>query len=147
MTLRIAGPPRRRGIGKIDKRLLRSRALRLLCEIDCAESELSLTILSDDEIAELNQRYRERAGPTDVLAFSLLEGEGVRYRGAMLGDVVIGIETAERQARRGRRTLDDEVARLLVHGTLHLIGFDHVRESDARVMRAAERRLWKRLRD
>ena len=146
MTLRILGPPRRRGIPRPDKRLLRSRAIRLLREIDCASSELSLNLMSDVEIARLNERYRHKQGPTDVLAFSLLEGEGAEYRGVLLGDVVVGIETAERQARRGRRTLDDELARLVIHGTLHLIGYDHVRDCDARVMRAEERRLWRFLR-
>ena len=55
--------------------------------------------------------------------------------------MVIGIETADRQALAARRTLDDEVARLLIHGTLHLLGYDHVRRRDARVMRGEERRL------
>ncbi len=147
MTLRISGPPRRRGIPRPDKRLLRSRTTRLLREIDCASSELSLGLVLDVEIAELNESYRRKKGPTDVLAFSLLEGEGTEYRGTMLGDVVVGIETAARQARKGRRTLDDELARLVIHGTLHLIGYDHIRDSDARIMRAEERRLWRRLRE
>ena len=146
MTLHISGPPRRRGIGKLDKRLLRSRAIRLLREIDQTGSELSLSFVADCEIAGLNRRYRKKTGATDVLAFSLLEGEGASYRGEMLGDVVIGIETAERQARRGRRSLDDEVARLLIHGALHLIGYDHLRDDDARAMRAEERRIWRLLR-
>ncbi len=147
MTLRISGPPRRRGIPRPDKRLLRRRATRLLREIDRASSELSLNLVPDGEIAKLNESYRRKKGPTDVLAFSLLEGEGAEFRGELLGDVVVGIETAERQARRGRRTLDDELARLVIHGTLHLIGYDHVRDCDARVMRAEERRLWRFLRE
>ena len=147
MTLRITGPPRRQGIPRPNTRLLRSRATRLVRHIDCASSELSLSLVPDGEIAKLNESYRNRKGPTDVLAFSLLEGEGAEYRGKLLGDVVVGIETAERQARRSRRNLDDELARLVIHGTLHLIGYDHVRASDARIMRAEERRLWRRLRE
>ena len=81
-----------------------------------------------------------------MLAFSLLEGAHAERRGALLGDVVIGLETAARQARARRRTLDDEVARLLVHGALHLVGYDHVRRADARVMREQERRVWRALR-
>lgn len=146
MTLRISGPPRRRGIPRPDKRLLRARTTRLLREIDCSASELSISLVPDTEIATLNESYRRKKGPTDVLAFSLLEGEGAAYRGELLGDVVVGIETAERQARRLRRSLDDELARLVIHGTLHLIGYDHVRDSDARVMHAEERRLWRCLR-
>ena len=147
MTIHISGPPRRRGIPRPDKRLLRARTKRLLREIDCASSELSLSLMPDCEIAELNESFRSEQGPTDVLAFSLLEGEGARYRGELLGDVVVGIDAAARQARRGRRTLDDELARLVIHGTLHLIGYDHIRDSDARIMRAEERRLWRRLRE
>ena len=81
-----------------------------------------------------------------MLAFSLLEGAHADRRGALLGDVVIGIETAARQARARRRTLDDEVARLLVHGALHLVGYDHLRSAEARRMRAQERRVWRALR-
>jgi probable rRNA maturation factor len=58
---------------------------------------------------------------------------------------VSGIETAAGLARPRRRTLDDEVARLLVHGALHLIGYDHVRSAEARIMRAQERRVWRAL--
>lgn len=63
----------------------------------------------------------------------------------LLGDVVISIESAARQARRGRRTLDDECLRLLIHGVLHLLGHDHERDEEARRMRAEERRLWRRV--
>jgi rRNA maturation RNase YbeY len=97
-------------------------------------------------MAALNLRYRGRSRPTDVLSFSLLEGAHSDRRGALLGDVVIGIEIAARQARARRRTLDDEVARLLVHGALHLVGYDHARAAEARIMRAQERRVWRALR-
>jgi rRNA maturation RNase YbeY len=108
-------------------------------ELDAAE--LSVTLLDDAAIAGLNARWRNRSTPTDVLSFSMLEGEGSEFRGDLLGDVVIGIETASRNARRHRRSLDDEIGRLLVHGLLHLLGFDHEREAEARAMRAEERRL------
>ncbi len=80
-----------------------------------------------------------------MLAFSLLEGKHAAYRGALLGEVVLGVEAAASQARRARRSLDDELARLLLHGVLHLLGYDHQRASDARAMRAEERRLWREL--
>ena len=143
MTTSISGPPRTRGLPRPARRLLRRRADRLLHEIGRGDSELSLSIVRELEIADWNERVRHKERPTDVLAFSLLEGEGADFRGALLGDVVIGIETAVRQARRGRRTLDDEVARLLIHGTLHLVGYDHVEDDEARGMRAEERRLWR----
>jgi probable rRNA maturation factor len=80
-------------------------------------------------------------GPTDVLAFAMREGEGAPHSGRLLGDVVISIETAKRQARRAHRGLDAELERLLVHGTLHLLGHDHHEAAEARRMRAEERRL------
>jgi rRNA maturation RNase YbeY len=148
VTVRITGTARRRGLPAVDRRLLRSRAARLLRELSGdagavpSGSELSIVLADDPEISALNARFRRRKGPTDVLSFSLLEGEHADYRGALLGDVVIGIEAAARQARARRRSLDDEVARLLIHGTLHLLGYDHERSEQARQMRAEERRLW-----
>ena len=147
MTVRLAGPSRRRGLPGVDRRLLRSRAVRLLRELSLSRAELSIHLSDDEEIAGLNETWRGRASPTDVLAFPLLEGDYVDRRGALLGDVVIGLETAARQARSRRRSLDEEVGRLLVHGTLHLIGHDHVRADDARRMRSQERRLWRAIRE
>jgi len=96
-------------------------------------------------MGELNAAHRGKAGPTDVLSFSLVEGAHAEHRGALLGDVVIDVEQAARQARRARRTLDDELAKLLIHGVLHLVGHDHEADDEARRMRAEERRLWRAL--
>jgi probable rRNA maturation factor len=146
MSVRLSGPAARSGLPRVDRVLLRRRARRILEALACEDAELSITLVDDAAIAALNQRHRGRPRPTDVLAFSLLEGAHAERRGALLGDVVIGLETAARQARARRRTLDDEVARLLVHGALHLVGYDHLRSADARVMRAQERRVWRALR-
>src|SRR5262245_11713895 len=140
MTVRLSG--RRAGV---DRRRLRQRAVRMLRELGCARAELSIALVDDAAIAELNERYRGRSGATDVLSFSLLEGAHAERRGALLGDVVVSLDTAAVQARRARRTLDDEVLRLLIHGTLHLLGHDHERSDEARRMRAEERRVWKAL--
>jgi probable rRNA maturation factor len=140
MTVRLSG--RRAGV---DRRRLRRQAVRMLRELGCARSELSIALVDDTEIAELNERYRGRPGATDVLSFSLLEGAHAERRGALLGDVVVSLDTAAVQARRARRTLDDEVLRLLIHGTLHLLGHDHERGGEARRMRTEERRVWKAL--
>jgi probable rRNA maturation factor len=146
MTVRLAAPPRRRDLPTVDRRLLRARARRLLAELCQERSELSVALVDDAEMARLNASWRGVQAPTDVLAFSLLEGAQSGWRGPLLGDVVIGVETAARQARRARRRLDDELARLLIHGTLHLLGYDHERAAETRVMRAEERRLWRNLR-
>jgi rRNA maturation RNase YbeY len=146
VSVRLRVPAARAGLPRIDRGLLRRRARRILAALDRDPAELSISLVDDAEIAALNRRYRGRSRPTDVLAFSLLEGAHADRRGALLGDVVIGIETAARQARARRRTLDDEVARLLVHGALHLVGYDHAHAADARIMRAQERRVWRSIR-
>jgi len=138
MSVRLTG---RRGLPRVDRRLLRSRARRILRALDHSAAEISVTLVDDTAMATLNARYRGIEGPTDVLSFSLVEGDHAERRGAMLGDVVVSLETADRQARRARRLLDDEVLRLLIHGTLHLLGYDHEDPVDGRRMRAAERRV------
>ncbi len=145
MSVRLSGPPPRARGSRLDTRLLCRRAQRVLCSLECAGSELSLSLADDREIAELNRRYRGIAGPTDVLSFSLLEGDCAEHRGRLLGDVVIGIETAAHQARERHCGLDALVARLLIHGVLHLLGHDHEEPDAARVMRAEERRIWRAL--
>jgi probable rRNA maturation factor len=146
VTVRLTVPPQSRQLPRIDPRLLRSRAARALREVGQANSELSIAIVLDDEIAALNSEHRGERSATDVLSFSLLEGEHSDQRGKLLGDVVIGIETAARQARAAHRGLDAEVARLLIHGILHLIGWDHEESAEAKLMRAEERRLWRAIR-
>jgi probable rRNA maturation factor len=78
-----------------------------------------------------------------VLSFSLVEGDYSDHRGDLLGDVVISVETAARQASERHRGLDEIVTRLLIHGVLHLIGYDHEAEDEARRMQAEERRVWR----
>src|SRR5271169_5212713 len=115
-----------------------------------ADCELSLTLTSDRAIRKLNREYRGIDAPTDVLSFSQIEQAGappdprsVKNRpGLPVGDVVISIDTALRQAREYRVTPSSRLRRLLVHGFLHLIGYDHERSpSDARRMFARERKL------
>ena len=143
MSVCLSAPRARRGTPPVDRVLLRRRARRALGALDHACSELSLSLVPDDEMTQLNAAHRGIAAPTDVLSFSLLEGAAAAHRGALLGDVVIALGVAQRQARRGRRSLDDELARLLIHGVLHLVGHDHARPHEALAMRREERRLWR----
>ncbi len=143
MSVRLSGPPRRtRGLSR---RRIEAGAQALLAALDRADAELSLAFVDDATGAELNQRWRGRAGATDVLSFSLLEGAHARQRGALLGDVVIALGVAQRQARERRLTLEAECLRLLIHGVLHLLGYDHTRPAEARVMKAKERALRRKL--
>ena len=94
-------------------------------------------LTDDDTVRALNKRWRGIDAATDVLSFP------EDPRGPVLGDVVISVETAARQAAARHRGLDEEVARLVIHGLLHILGHDHEDEADAKVMRAEQRRLWK----
>ncbi len=146
MAVSLSGPPPAVRGSRVDTRLLATRARALLRGVAQVRSELSIALVDDAEIAELNHSWRGRARPTDVLSFSLLEGEHQLHRGNLLGDVVISVETAVRQAAARHRGLDEEVARLLIHGLLHLLGHDHRRSAEARLMRREERRLWREVR-
>lgn len=93
--------------------------------------EVSVVFADDAFIARLNREYRGVEGPTDVLSFALNEGEGgPGFAGPndepeMLGDVVVSVETAGRQARDAGKPPENEIGLLLIHGTLHLLGHDH----------------------
>jgi len=107
-----------------------------------SRSELSIALVDDEEIRSLNQAWRNKNRATDVLSFSLIEGDALSGGGGLMGDVVISVETAAKQARERHRGLDEEVARLVIHGLLHIVGFDHEDDHEARAMRREQRRLW-----
>ena len=121
------------------------RAVAATLEAEGAtEREVSVLLTDDVEIQGLNATYRAKDKPTDVLAFALDEGEG----GALdpsLGDVVISVERAASQARSRGVTLDAELELLAVHGTLHLLGYDHDAPDEAKLMRARTRAIRKPL--
>lgn len=106
---------------------------------------MSLLFTDDREVHGLNLDYRGVDKPTDVLAFALDEA-GPTFPHAPLGDVVISVERAAAQARARRHPLDAELELLVVHGTLHLLGYDHDEPEAARVMRNRTRQVRRRLR-
>jgi rRNA maturation RNase YbeY len=115
---------------------------RLFEGLDFHEGELSLLFTDDKRIAELNQRYLKRRGPTNVLAFPMLSGSPSHPPSGMLGDVVISVETAVLESRELGEPLQRTVDRLLIHGILHLLGYDHEGSSkQALRMRKEEDRL------
>ena len=129
---------------KVPVRGLKAKARRILRLLDLKDCELSVALVGDEEIRRLNGRYRARDEPTDVLAFPTEDPPPSGPR--LIGDVVISVEKAARQARQRRRSLDDELEVLLVHGILHNLGYDHERSpEDERTMRAMERRLRREL--
>ena len=106
------------------------------------DAEVSVLLIGDGGMRTLNRRYRGKDRTTDVLSFPLREGKFSRVQPHLLGDIVISVPAAARQAKAAGETLLNEIDRLLVHGFLHLLGYDHERgEVEARRMEARERRL------
>jgi probable rRNA maturation factor len=104
---------------------LRQEALLLLDRTGLHECELSIVLCTDDFIRPLNRDWRGKDKATDVLSFSQREGEEADEDDPVLGDVVISVETAARQAEELGHSLDLELRVLLIHGLLHLLGYDH----------------------
>jgi probable rRNA maturation factor len=122
-------------------------ARRLLYALGEEHAQLTVCLVGDAEIHRLNRDYRGKDRPTDVLAFAMREGTRAPGDEAVLGDVLISVATAARQAARHRVKTADEVRTLLIHGILHLLGYDHERGSnEARRMKRKERQLALRLR-
>ncbi|RJP84097.1 MAG: rRNA maturation RNase YbeY [Desulfobacteraceae bacterium] len=113
---------------------MQTTAQALLNALDSPDSELSIVIIDDAEMAELNQTYRNRPGPTNVLAFPMHEGDFSDINPELLGDVVISIDTTIREAAEMGLTMEQRLQFLLIHGVLHLFGFDHETDDEAEIM-------------
>jgi probable rRNA maturation factor len=108
----------------------------MLAALDRSDAELSVLLTDDRKIEALNRQYRDKARPTDVLSFHFepMGAPAPLEAGWLLGDIVISLDTAARQAQGRKRPLDEEVRWLLAHGLLHLVGYDHATAEDKRVM-------------
>jgi probable rRNA maturation factor len=136
---------------------VRRRAEKMLEHLGLEGVELSVGLVNDAAIHELNRSFRHKDKPTDVLAFPMLDvlpktpgrrgtrgaAPALREVTGLLGDVIISIETAERQARENDRPLSEELTMLLAHGLLHLLGYDHLTDAEERAMTEATRELEK----
>ena len=108
----------------------------------CPDKELSILFTDDIKIARLNNRYLGRKGPTNVLAFPMEEGPTPNFESPMLGDVVISVSTALRESKEQGEALEHTIDRLLIHGLLHLLGYDHEKSTaEAKRMEKEEKRL------
>ena len=126
---------------RLDSREVRRRARVMMDALKRKSSELSIVLTNDEQIHELNKLYRDKDRPTDVLAFAMTEGEFSELSRELLGDVIISVPTAARQARERGATLLEEVTMLLGHGLLHLLGWDHRTVKEDKAMRAETERL------
>jgi probable rRNA maturation factor len=135
----------RRGAGKrYPIRKFKNIALAVLELSGQKTAELSLALIGNGEMQRLNARYRRKDYPTDVLSFPA--GAGPPGETPLLGDVIISVQKAAQQAKERRHTLEHEMITLLIHGVVHLLGYDHERSAkDARAMKRVERRIYRRL--
>jgi len=126
--------------------LVRKKTGQILNALGCNHHEISVVIMDDAEIRALNREFRDIDRPTNVLSFPMQEGEFSNVTPGLLGDVVISAQTAAAEAEEAGIPLDQRLSQLLVHGILHLVGFDHeTGEEDARHMEIKSLELLKRI--
>jgi probable rRNA maturation factor len=115
---------------------------KVLKDLGCDDKELSILFTDDTHIATLNKKYLGRKGSTNVLAFPMLSESNGDIDSGMLGDVVVSVDTAVRESEMSGEGLDATIYRLLIHGILHLLSYDHERSpEDEKTMQSEEKRL------
>ena len=115
---------------------------KVLKDLACHDKELSILFTGDERIAELNNHYLHRRGPTNVLAFPMSVEEPNMVDSGMMGDVVISVDTALRESVEIGEPVTQTIDRLLIHGILHLLGYDHEKSAvEALQMEREEKRL------
>lgn len=131
---------------KISVNLQRLRQIvnNIFTILECKDKEISLLLVDDDDIRKINRNYLGRDFPTNVMAFSLSEGEFGSINPDVLGDIVISTETAFRDAHDEGLSFDDELDFLIIHGLLHLLGYNHENTSheEAEKMKEKEQELF-----
>ena len=134
---------------KVRKLLLRSVARRILSVSGCPDARLSVLVTDDAGIREINHAWLGKDRPTNVISFAMQEGAGAGVQPDLLGDVVISADTAARDAAEAGAPVEHELCFLLLHGILHLLGYDHERgtAAEARRMEARERELFAQVRE
>ncbi|WP_457624549.1 rRNA maturation RNase YbeY [Persephonella sp.] len=130
---------------QITKKFVKETAEKILKELGLDGCELSITLTDNDTIRRINREWRSKDKPTDVLSFPIDEKPpGYRYR--VLGDVVISLPYAKKQAEEIGIPYRDEIVRLLTHGILHLLGYDHEKDpAEAKRMFALQDKIFEKI--
>lgn len=115
---------------RISSKKIRQTASVILSALGYPDAELSILIVDDQQIAQLNRQYLNRKGPTNVIAFCMRQGQFSDIAPNLLGDIVISADTAQREAQSAAISMQDRFDQLLIHGTLHLLGYDHENTED-----------------
>ena len=125
----------------MDPGKIKMKLKRILKDLECHDAELSILITDDKHIAELNSRFLKRKGPTNVLSFPIREDNPNEPATPMLGDIVISLDAAMRDAIITGESLSKMTDRLLIHGLLHLLGYNHEKAEEAQRMEEETERL------
>ena len=127
---------------------IKQKLEKVLKDLGCHNKELSVVLTDNNRIAQLNERYLGRKGPTNVLAFPMSGGPMPQVESVMLGDVVISLDTALKESEEIGEPLYHTIDRLLIHGVLHLLGYDHEKsDKEAKRMEKEETRLLAQIRE
>ncbi len=130
----------------VDRRKIGAAARRILNRLGYQGYELTVVLVDDREITRLNRRYFRRNRPTNVISFPMMDGTPLSIQAKMLGDVIISADTAKRDAEEVGKKAGEEILFLLIHGILHLAGYDHEGAKKERSeMEAKEKDLFARL--
>ncbi|WP_410291334.1 rRNA maturation RNase YbeY [Desulfosarcina sp.] len=116
---------------RLPEQEIRTTARRILNALGYPDAQLSILIVDDDQIATLNMAYLNHKGPTNVISFPMQEGRFSGITPDLLGDVVISADTAHREALNAGMAMRKRFDQLLIHGILHLVGYDHVNSEAA----------------
>lgn len=137
----------RQTVRRVNTRRISQNLQKVMDWLDCSDRELSVVLVDNPEIQRINHEYLGRNRPTNVISFAMRDGDFPDVNPGLLGDIVVSVEQALADAECDRMSFADELDFLLIHGLLHLLGFEHeqVQDVQAEEMRAAERRIFERL--
>ncbi len=131
---------------EIPKKFVKEIADKILQELNLDNVELSISLVDNETIQNINREWRGKDKPTDVLSFPLDENAPSGYKYRVLGDVVISLPYAKKQAEEIGLSYKEEILRLLIHGILHLLGYDHeTSEEDAKIMFSLQDKIFLKL--
>tara|TARA_Y100001960_G_scaffold85589_1_gene91551 strand:+ start:243 stop:713 length:471 start_codon:yes stop_codon:yes gene_type:complete len=132
---------------QIDNLELKKKVDAIMANLNCLDKEISILLMGDDDIRQLNKKFRDYDKPTDVLSFPQNADEDPPIPGEIiLGDIAISLDIAKIQAKEHGLKLKEEIILLLIHGILHLLGFDHeISEQEEIKMRNKTRELFKEI--
>lgn len=127
----------------VNEQKLKDTLQQVITDLDKGESELLIRVVDEAEIQDLNKRYRDKDQPTNVLSFP--SDLPIEIDESILGDVVICTSVVTNEAAAQNKTFENHLTHMAIHGTLHLLGFDHIEESDANEMEALEIKILEKI--